>query len=119
MLPFGNMSDDAIWKALADESRREILDHLRDEALTTGNLVERFPHLSRCAVMKHLGVLERAGLILVRREGRYRWNRINPAPIRQIYDRWMSPHLRTQQLAAMASGLAQHLKGGKKKGKKR
>jgi len=44
--------------------------------------------------MQHLGVLERAGLIIVKREGRLRWNYINPLPIKAIHDRWISPHAR-------------------------
>ena len=50
--------------------------------------------LNRCTVMQHLGVLERAGLIIVKREGRLRWNYINPLPIKAIHDRWISPHAR-------------------------
>lgn len=85
--------DDTIWKALSDATRRAILDQLRGAPVKTGELCEQFPSLTRFAVMKHLGVLERAGLVIVRREGRCRWNALNPAPLQQIYDRWMSPHL--------------------------
>ena len=88
------MTDDAIWKALADSTRREILDALRDEPKTTGDLVDRFDTLCRTAVMKHLDLLVKAGLIVVRREGRFRWNHINPAPLQLIYERWMAPHMR-------------------------
>jgi DNA-binding transcriptional ArsR family regulator len=78
-----------VWKALADPTRRRLLDHLRGGPETTGDLCSRFP-LSRFAVMKHLAILERAGLVLVERRGRERWNYLNAVPIQQIYDRWIS-----------------------------
>jgi|SRR6218665_3430036 len=81
---------DQVFKALSDHRRREILDLLRDEPRTTGALCEHFTGLDRCTVMQHLGVLEKAGLVLVRREGRTRWNYLNPLPIKDIHDRWIS-----------------------------
>jgi DNA-binding transcriptional ArsR family regulator/uncharacterized protein YndB with AHSA1/START domain len=85
------MADDtaAVWKALADPTRREILDLLRDRARTTGELSDAFPSITRFAVMKHLGVLEQAGLVVVRRRGRERWNHLNGVPLRAAYERWM------------------------------
>ena len=83
-------ADDAIWKALSDRTRRKILDSLRDEARTTGEICDKFPELTRFGVMKHLDVLERAGLIAIRRAGRVRWNHLNTVPIQKIYERWMS-----------------------------
>lgn len=80
----------AIWKALADPTRRTILDLLRKESRTTGAIAAEFPELSRFAVMKHLGVLEEAQLIVVRRSGRERWNHLNAVPLRQMYERWIS-----------------------------
>lgn len=82
--------DDLIFKALSDRRRRRILDVLRDHELTTGELCDQFPDLDRCTVMQHLGVLERASLIIVRREGRVRWNHLNAVPIQEIADRWIS-----------------------------
>jgi DNA-binding transcriptional ArsR family regulator len=82
---------DPIWKALADASRRTILDDLRDGPKRTGDLCESFDS-TRFAVMKHLRVLERAGLIVVRRRGRERWNYLNPVPIQQIVERWITPY---------------------------
>jgi DNA-binding transcriptional ArsR family regulator len=82
-------TEDRVFKALADPTRRRILDHVRDQPRTTGDLCKRFPRLDRCTVMLHLGVLERAGLIIVKREGRVRWNYIDPLPIKSIYDRWI------------------------------
>jgi DNA-binding transcriptional ArsR family regulator len=79
-----------IFKALADYRRREMLDLLRDKPQTTGDICKRFKGLDRCTVMQHLGVLEKADLIIVKREGRNRWNYINTLPIKEIYDRWIS-----------------------------
>jgi DNA-binding transcriptional ArsR family regulator len=81
---------DLIWKALADETRRFILDCLRDGPKKTTEIVERFPELSRFAVMKHLRVLRDAGLVLTREEGRTCVNSLNAVPIRLIYERWVS-----------------------------
>jgi len=100
MLCFYNMSTprkererkEAIFKALADYRRREILDLLKDQPQTTGDICKRFKDLDRCTVMQHLGVLEKAELIIVRREGRNRWNYLNPLPIKEIYDRWISQY---------------------------
>ncbi len=85
--------DDRVWKALADSTRRAVLDALADGPLTTGDLVERFPELCRTAVMKHLDVLVEANLVVPRREGRQRWNDLNPAPIQAVCDRWVSRHV--------------------------
>ena len=80
-----------VFKALADSRRREILDLLRDAPRTTGELCDHFEKkLDRCTVMQHIGVLERAELIIAHREGRNRWNYLNAAPFRDIYDRWIS-----------------------------
>jgi DNA-binding transcriptional ArsR family regulator len=85
--------DDLLFKALADSRRREILDLLKDGPRTTGELCERFAGaLDRCTVMQHIGVLERAELIIARREGRVRWNYLNAAPVKDIYDRWISAY---------------------------
>lgn len=81
---------DAVFKALADPTRRRVLDLLRARARTTGELCAEFPGLSRFAVMKHVGVLHGAGLVTVRREGRVRWNHLNAVPLRRMYERWVS-----------------------------
>jgi DNA-binding transcriptional ArsR family regulator len=81
-----------VFKALADATRRRILDLLRDQPRTTGDLCAAFPELDRCTVMQHLGVLEKADLIIVERDGRNRWNYLNIAPIREVYDRWISSY---------------------------
>jgi len=81
---------ESVFKALADYRRRAMLDLLKDKPQTTGDICKHFKDLDRCTVMQHLGVLERAELIIVKREGRNRWNYINPLPIKEIYDRWIS-----------------------------
>jgi len=83
-------SDDAVWKALSDPTRRAILDLLRSGPRTTTAIVETFPHLTRFGVMKHIDVLREAGLINTREAGRQRINSLNAVPIRQIYERWVS-----------------------------
>jgi DNA-binding transcriptional ArsR family regulator len=82
---------DAVWKALSDRTRRAILDFLRDRPRTTTESVEKFPHLTRFGVMKHLDVLRQAQLVSTREEGRRRVNSLNVVPIRQIYERWVGP----------------------------
>jgi DNA-binding transcriptional ArsR family regulator len=85
-------ADDRTFKALADGRRREILDLLRAAPRTTGALCEHFAGaLDRCTVMQHLKVLERAGLLVVVREGRTRWNYLDAGPFKAIHDRWISP----------------------------
>ena len=83
---------DLVFRALSASTRREILDVLKDRPQTTGELCARFPALDRCTVMQHLGVLEKAGLIVVRREGRERWNHLDAVPIKRIHDRWIGPY---------------------------
>ena len=83
---------DKIWKALADPTRRQILDLLRGGPVGTTQIVNRFSRLSRFGVMKHIEVLREAGLINTRREGRRRVNSINAVPIRRIYERWVSKY---------------------------
>lgn len=87
-----NDGNSAVFKALADVSRRRILDLLRVRPRTTGDLCDRLPDLDRCTVMLHLRVLEFAGLVLVRREGRFRWNHLNIDPIHAIYRRWIKKY---------------------------
>jgi DNA-binding transcriptional ArsR family regulator len=83
------MNMEKVWKALSDKNRRRILDILRESEMTTGGICSHFKKITRYGVMKHLGILEKAGLIIVKREGKHRWNYINPVPIREIYERWV------------------------------
>ena len=83
-------ADDAVFKALASPTRRRLLDELRDGPRTSGQLCAALANLDRCTVMQHLTVLDEAGLVLVQRRGRERWNHLAPLPIKHIYDRWIS-----------------------------
>ena len=80
---------EAVFKALADDSRREVLDLLYErEGRTLGELSEHF-EMTRFGVMKHLRVLEEAGLVTSTKAGREKLHYLNPVPIRQIHDRWI------------------------------
>ncbi len=83
---------DLIFKALSDSRRRLVLDLLKDGPKTTGDICTALKPLDRCTAMQHLGVLERAGLIFSKREGRFRWNYLDVVPIREIYDRWINAY---------------------------
>jgi DNA-binding transcriptional ArsR family regulator len=83
--------EDAVFKAMADPTRRALLDALRNGPATTGDLCSSHPEMSRFGVMDHLRVLREAGLITVEGAGRTRWNYLNPVPIREVYVRWMQP----------------------------
>jgi len=98
---------DAVFRALADPTRRELLDELfRRDGQSLGELEERLP-MTRFGVMKHLSVLERAGLITTRREGRQKLHFLNPVPIRQVHDRWVSKY--AEPWAAMLGELKEQL----------
>jgi DNA-binding transcriptional ArsR family regulator len=102
------MNLDAIFPALADPTRRGILDLLRERPRTTGDIAAGFP-TTRFAVMKHLAVLEDAGLIAVRREGRERWNYLNAVPLQMLYERWVK---RYEALwASKLTGLKSQIEG--------
>ncbi|WP_035847477.1 ArsR/SmtB family transcription factor [Kitasatospora azatica] len=98
---------DLIFKALADPTRRSLLDELfREDGQTLSALEARF-ETSRFAVMKHLKVLEEAGLVVTRRQGREKLHFLNPVPIRLVHDRWVSKY--AQPWAAGLSDLKSRL----------
>jgi len=83
---------DEVFKALADTTRRELLDRLRErDGQSLSSLEEGVP-MSRFGVMKHLRVLEEAGLVTTRKRGREKLHFLNPVPIRLIHDRWVSKY---------------------------
>jgi uncharacterized protein YndB with AHSA1/START domain len=83
---------DDVFRALADPTRRSLLDELfRCDGQTLSGLEERF-EMSRFGVMKHLKVLEDAGLVVTRRRGREKLHFLNPVPIRLVHDRWVSKY---------------------------
>jgi len=79
-----------LWRALADPTRRRILDLLRQRPLITGEIAAQFP-ISRIAVMRHLEVLSEAGLVASRKRGRERWHYLNAVPLQQLHRRWADP----------------------------
>jgi DNA-binding transcriptional ArsR family regulator len=93
--------DDLVFKALADPTRRLLLDRLFErDGLTLGELETEVPELTRFGVMRHLGVLEQAGLVVTRKQGRYKHHYLNPVPIRLIYERWIDKY-RDRRAAAL------------------
>ncbi len=98
---------DSFWRAFANPWRRKILDELKLGPKTTGELAERLPDISRFAVMQHLDVLSDAGVVIVERRGRHRYNHINSAALRTFYERWVN---RYADAAAMEmTSLKRHL----------
>ena len=86
-------TDDAVFRALADPTRRGILDALFGaDGQSVQALCGRFPAMTRFGVMKHLRVLEDAGLVVPRRQGREKLHFLNPVPIRLIHDRWIDKY---------------------------
>lgn len=84
---------DSVFKALADPSRRLLLDRLRDDdGQTLSALVEALPDMTRFGVMKHVKVLTEAGLIVTEKVGREKFHYLNAVPIREIHDRWISTY---------------------------
>ena len=99
--------DDLVFKALAGADRRKILDLLRDAPMTTGELGKRLPRLDRTTVMQHLKVLEKARLIISKKEGRCRWNYLDVGPIQRIHERWIEAY--AMPSASMLNKLRQDL----------
>jgi uncharacterized protein YndB with AHSA1/START domain len=98
---------DEVFKALADPTRRSLLDELaREDGQTLNSLQERFP-MTRFGVMKHLRLLEEAGLVVTRRRGREKLHFLNPVPIRLVHDRWVSKY--AEPWAASLSDLKSQL----------
>jgi len=103
--------DDAAFKALADPTRRRILDALRDrDGQSLSELeavIAESVEMTRFGVMKHVKVLVAAGLVTTRRSGRQTLHYLNPVPIRLIHDRWISKY--TEQHVAALSDLKNRL----------
>jgi DNA-binding transcriptional ArsR family regulator len=89
---FGVPDDDLVFKALADPTRRFLLDLLFERDGRTLTELETRVDMSRFGVMKHLKLLEEAGLVVARKEGREKLHFLNPVPIRQIHDRWIDKY---------------------------
>ena len=98
---------DAVFKALADPTRRQLLDELfREDGQNLSALQARLP-MTRFGVMKHLKVLEEAGLVVTRKRGREKLHFLNPVPIRLVHDRWVSKY--AEPWAATLSDLKQRM----------
>src|ERR1700751_6056773 len=102
-----NTMDDDVFRALGDPTRRLLLDQLfKEDGQTLTALEERLP-MTRFGVMKHLKLLEKAGLVVTRRRGREKLPFLNTVPIRLIHDRWVSKY--TEPWAAALSNLKNNL----------
>jgi|SRR5580692_2234931 uncharacterized protein YndB with AHSA1/START domain/DNA-binding transcriptional ArsR family regulator len=98
---------DAVFRALADPTRRSLLDELfKRDGQTLSELEQRLP-MTRFGVMKHLKVLEQAGLVVARKRGREKLHFLNPVPIRLVHDRWVSKY--AEPWASALSGLKTRL----------
>src|SRR5436309_8023106 len=97
----------AVFRALADPSRRRLLDQLFKEDGQTLSALERRLPMTRFGVMKHLRVLEEAGLVVTKKRGREKLHFLNPVPIRLVHDRWVSKY--AEPWAAMLGGLRHRL----------
>src|SRR5512132_4061831 len=98
---------DAVFRALADPTRRSLLDELFREDGQPLNALEEHFSMTRFGVMKHLKQLEEAGLVVTRRRGREKLHFLNPVPIRLVHDRWVSKY--AEPWAASLSGLKTRL----------
>ena len=101
---------DTVFRALADPTRRSLLDELFREDGQTLNALEEHFSMTRFGVMKHLKQLEEAGLVVTRRRGREKLHYLNPVPIQQIHDRWIDKY-RARHASALAE-LKTELEGG-------
>jgi DNA-binding transcriptional ArsR family regulator len=99
--PAAMTDDDVVFKALADPTRRFLLDRLFERDGRTLTELESDVEMTRFGVMKHLRVLEDAGLVVTRRSGREKLHFLNPVPIRLIHDRWIDKY-RERQVSALA-----------------
>jgi len=100
---------DEVFKALADPTRRELLDRLFERDGQTLSALEEPLPMSRFGVMKHLKVLEEAGLVTTQKRGREKLHYLNPVPIRLIHDRWVSKY--AEPWASALSELKRELEG--------
>ncbi|HET6708885.1 metalloregulator ArsR/SmtB family transcription factor [Amycolatopsis sp.] len=93
--------DDLVFKALADPTRRFLLDLLFERDGRTLTELETQVEMTRFGVMKHLKLLEEAGLVVTRKEGREKRHFLNPVPIREIHDRWIDKYTERQVTALL------------------
>jgi len=103
--------DDKVFKALADPTRRVLLDRLFERDGRTLTELESEQDMTRFGVMKHLRVLEDAGLVITRKSGREKLHYLNPVPIRLVHDRWIDKYTerRVSALVDLKSELEEDL----------
>jgi DNA-binding transcriptional ArsR family regulator len=107
---------DLVFKALADPTRRLLLDRLHErDGRTLSELADELPEMTRFGVMKHLRVLEDAGLVVPRRSGRNKFHHLNPVPLRAIHDRWLDKYTsdRASTLLALKQALEEDVDGSR------
>ena len=95
------MNDDRVFKALADSTRRHLLDRLFAHDGRTLTELESELEMTRFGVMKHLKVLADAGLVVTRKQGREKLHFLNPVPIRLVHDRWIDKYTERQVSALL------------------
>lgn len=104
------MDDDRVFKALADPTRRLLLDRLFERDGRSLTELESQLEMTRFGVMKHLRILEEAGLVVTRKTGRTKHHFLNPVPIRLIYDRWIDKY--TEHRVSALAELKTQLEAG-------
>jgi len=104
-----HVDDDRVFRALADPTRRHLLDRLFERDGRTLTELESELEMTRFGVMKHLRLLEEAGLVVTRRQGREKLHFLNPVPIRQIHDRWIDKY--TERVVSALLDLKSDLEG--------
>jgi DNA-binding transcriptional ArsR family regulator len=105
------VDDNLVFKALADPTRRFLLDLLFEREGRTLTELESQVDMTRIGVMKHLRLLEEAGLVVTRRSGREKLHFLNPVPIRLIHDRWIDKY--TEHHASALANLKTNLEAQK------
>jgi DNA-binding transcriptional ArsR family regulator len=105
------VDDNLVFKALADPTRRFLLDLLFEREGRTLTELESQVDMTRIGVMKHLRLLEEAGLVVTRRSGREKLHFLNPVPIRLIHDRWIDKY--TERHVSALADLKTNLEAGK------
>ena len=109
------MNAETLWRAVSDPTRRRLIELLRDGPRTTGELCRGFS-TTRFAVMKHLAVLERSGVVKVSRSGRQRWNALDPEPLRALESRWPRAGEQGSEIGDQGSGIRDRGSGVRDRG---
>ena len=110
-MPAGTRDTDTVFRALADRSRRMLLDRLHERDGQTLTELCADLEMSRQAVTQHLDILEAAHLVVTTRRGREKWHFLNPVPLQEIYDRWIGKFERSRMRAV--NDLKRRLEGTK------